>query len=144
MSNSTPQQTTVNDNSKNYAWFVSFSAAMVPFLGFCYSHQRGVTVRVLERLAKTPGGVYGIFMLPFLTLGMEKCVYDTVQSIQGINPNVVAEGRGNSFPSGGSNLPSFSLVPVQDSNKVEDFIRRTFYEQKQLVRKLTQKQQEQR
>ncbi len=122
----------------NYAWLVSFSAAMVPFVGFCHSHQKGVTVRVLESLAKTRGGIYGIFLLPFLTLGMEKSVYDTVQSIQGIDPNDVPKDRGG-FPSGGSNLPSFSLVAVQKTNLVEDFIRRNFMSQNQLVRKLTQK-----
>eukprot|EP00585_Thalassiosira_rotula_P001734 CAMPEP_0196155540 /NCGR_PEP_ID=MMETSP0910-20130528/40814_1 /TAXON_ID=49265 /ORGANISM="Thalassiosira rotula, Strain GSO102" /LENGTH=131 /DNA_ID=CAMNT_0041419775 /DNA_START=9 /DNA_END=404 /DNA_ORIENTATION=+ len=94
------------------SWFLSFSAAMVPFCGFCYAHSRGVTTRVVERVVKSPVGVYGLFALPFLTLGMEKSIYDTVQAWQGINPNVRPADRGG-FPSGGAELPSFSLIPVR-------------------------------
>ena len=44
---------------------------------------------------------------------MEKCVYDSVQSYQGRDPNKHRpQHTGASFPSGGSALPSFSLVPV--------------------------------
>ena len=97
-----------------------------------------MTSRVVERVVKSPVGVYGLFALPFLTLGMEKSVYDTVQSLQGIDPNVRPADRGG-FPSGGASeficlrfhtctfaliraliipgetldLPSFSLIPVQ-------------------------------
>eukprot|EP00559_Dactyliosolen_fragilissimus_P004228 CAMPEP_0184867574 /NCGR_PEP_ID=MMETSP0580-20130426/27076_1 /TAXON_ID=1118495 /ORGANISM="Dactyliosolen fragilissimus" /LENGTH=116 /DNA_ID=CAMNT_0027367937 /DNA_START=139 /DNA_END=489 /DNA_ORIENTATION=- len=105
------------DPRDNQAWFYSFAAAMVPFTAFCYGHQRGVTVRVIEKLAKTPGGIYGLFVLPFVTLAMEKSIYDTVQSWQGIDPTVIPEDRGG-FPSGGGNLPSFSLVPVNKSRSV--------------------------
>lgn len=94
------------------AWVLSFSAAMVPFCAFCYGHSRGVTTRVVERVVKSPVGVYGLLALPFLTLGMEKSIYDTVQSWQGLDPNVVPKDRGG-FPSGGSSLPSFSLIPVR-------------------------------
>ena len=100
------------DNRDNTAWMYSFSAAMVPFVAFCYGHQRGVTGRVVERMVKSPVGVYGLFLLPFATLGMEKCIYDSVQSWQGIDPNVRPADRGG-FPSGGADLPSFSLIPVQ-------------------------------
>ena len=55
---------------------------MMPFLGICYAHQRGLTVKVLNAVAKSPMGVYGFFALPFVTLGMEKCIYDTVQVSQ--------------------------------------------------------------
>ena len=79
------------------AWFVSFSAAMVPFSAFCYAHKRGVTTRVVERVARSPVGVYGLLALPFITLGMEKSVYDTVQAWQGIDPNVRPADRGG-FP----------------------------------------------
>ena len=146
-----PLQITKTDNRNNYTWFVSFLAAMVPFSAFCYGHQKGMTVKVLENLAKTKYGVYGIFALPFLTLGMEKGVYDTVQSIQGINPNIRPDDRGG-FPSGGANLPSFSLISVQKTNLVEDFIERNFgsgnvgstttdshSQTQQLIRKMTQK-----
>ncbi|KAL3790958.1 hypothetical protein HJC23_004940 [Cyclotella cryptica] len=94
------------------AWFLSFSAAMVPFCAFCYGHSRGVTTKVVERVVRSPVGVYGLFALPFVTLGMEKSIYDTVQAWQGIDPNVVPADRGG-FPSGGANLPSFSLIPVK-------------------------------
>ena len=103
-------------------------------------------------MVKMPGGFYGIFALPFLTLGMEKCVYDTAQAFQGIDPNVRPADRGG-FPSGGADLPSFSLVAVQKTNIVESFFSRQTKTGKDinnnidassarndsLVRKLTQK-----
>ena len=64
------------DTRDTNAWMFSFVAAMVPFVGFCYGHSRGGTGVVLEKLVKMPGGFYGIFALPFLTLGMEKCIYE--------------------------------------------------------------------
>jgi len=67
---------------------------------------------VVEGVVKSPLGVYGLFALPFVTLGMEKSIYDTVQAWQGIDPNVRPADRGG-FPSGGAELPSFSLVPVR-------------------------------
>jgi hypothetical protein len=85
---------------------------MVPFCAFCYGHSRGFTTKVVERVVKSPVGVYGLFALPFFTLGMEKSIYDTVQSWQGLDPNVVPADRGG-FPSGGASLPSFSLIPVR-------------------------------
>jgi len=106
------------DTRDNDAWMFSFTAAMVPFTAFCYGHSRGLTGKVLEKLVKLPGGFHAIFALPFLTLAMEKSVYDTAQSIQGIDPNVRPADRGG-FPSGGSSLPSFSLVPVQERNIID-------------------------
>jgi len=100
------------DQRDNYAWVYSAAAAMVPFAAFCYGHGRGVTSRVVERVVKSPVGVYGLFALPFLTLAMEKSIYDTVQAWQGLDPNIVPADRGG-FPSGGSNLPSLSLIAVQ-------------------------------
>jgi len=100
------------DHRDNYAWAYSAAAAMVPFTAFCYGHGRGVTGRVIERVVKSPVGVYGLFALPFITLAMEKSIYDTVQSWQGLDPNVVPVDRGG-FPSGGAKLPSLSLIPVQ-------------------------------
>ena len=91
----------------------SFGAAMIPFSAFCFGHQRGVTGRVVERMVKSPVGVYGLFLLPFATLAMEKSIYDTVQSWQGIDPKIRPKDRGG-FPSGGADLPSFSLIPVQN------------------------------
>ena len=53
-------------------------------------------------------GVYGLFALPFLTLGMEKSIYDTVQAWQGIDPNVRPKDRGG-FPSGGAGKLCFYI-----------------------------------
>jgi hypothetical protein len=100
------------DDRDNGAWAYSFAAAMVPFCAFCYGHHRGATGRVVEAVVKSPIGVYGLLLLPFVTLGFEKSVYDTVQAAQGINPNVRPADRGG-FPSGGAELPSFSLIPIQ-------------------------------
>jgi hypothetical protein len=107
------------DTRDNNAWMFSFTAAMVPFTAFCFGHSKGLTGRVLEKIVKLPFGFYGIFALPFVTLGIEKSIYDTAQSIQGIDPNVRPADRGG-FPSGGADLPSFSLVPVQKRNIVEN------------------------
>ena len=62
---------------------------------------------------KSPVGVYGLFALPFVTLGMEKSIYDTVQSWQGLDPKVVPADRGGFASGGGAALPSFSLIPVR-------------------------------
>ena len=91
---------TINDydNREDSAWLFSFTAAMVPFTAFCYGHARGATGRVVDAVVKSPLGVYGLLALPFCTLAMEKCIYDTAQSFQGINPNVRPADRGG-FPS---------------------------------------------
>lgn len=100
------------DHRKDSAWIVSFGAAMIPFTSFCYMHSRGGTGRIVEAVVKSPVGVYGLLALPFVSLAMEKCIYDTAQAAQGIDPNIRPANRGG-FPSGGAALPSFSLVPVQ-------------------------------
>jgi hypothetical protein len=100
------------DDRDNLSWMYSFGAAMIPFSAFCYGHSRGMTSRVVEHVVRSPVGVYGLLALPFVTLGMEKSIYDTVQAWQGINPNVRPKDRGG-FPSGGADLPSFSLIPIQ-------------------------------
>jgi hypothetical protein len=97
------------------AWFLSFSAAMVPFCAFCYGHSLGMTTRVVDRVVRSPVGVYGLFALPFVTLGMEKSIYDTVQAWQGLDPNVIPSDRGG-FPSGGAGerYSWFSFLPFID------------------------------
>lgn len=100
------------DNRDSKAWLISFAATMVPFTAFCYGHSRGMTVRAIEAIVKSPVGPAGLLALPFVTLAMEKCIYDTVQAAQGIDPNIRPTDRGG-FPSGGAELPSFSLIPVQ-------------------------------
>lgn len=101
------------DDRDSSSWMISFGAAMVPFCGFLYGHQRGMTARTVEAVVRSPVGVYGLLALPFVTLAMEKSIYDTVQSAQGFDPKVRPADRGG-FPSGGADLlPSFSLIPVQ-------------------------------
>lgn len=105
------------------SWFLSFSAAMVPFTAFCYGHSRGMTARVVDRVVKSPVGVYGLFALPFVTLGMEKSIYDTVQAWQGLDPNVRPADRGG-FPSGGAGEDFFSVsrfFPLRDREGVAPF-----------------------
>jgi hypothetical protein len=122
-SNSTPSATSAatapaavpvasHETANDASWLISFSAAMVPFVAFCYGHSKGMTVRVVNAVVKSPIGAPGLLLLPFVTLGMEKSIYDTVQAAQGINPNTRPADRGG-FPSGGAELPSFSLIPVQ-------------------------------
>eukprot|EP00934_Nitzschia_sp_Nitz4_P000460 Nitzschia sp. Nitz4//scaffold4_size323378//224564//225011//NITZ4_000687-RA/size323378-snap-gene-0.426-mRNA-1//1//CDS//3329553480//460//frame0 len=95
------------------AWFYSFSACMVPFTSFYIAHTQGLSTRAVEAVVRSPIGVYGLLALPFVTLAMEKSIYDTVQSWQGLDPTVRPKDRGG-FPSGGAELlPSFSLIPVQ-------------------------------
>jgi len=98
-----PESVSDYDHRSNEAWMYSFAAAMVPFTAFCYGHQRGATVKVIQAVVKSPVGVYGLFALPFLTLGMEKSIYDTVQAWQGIDPNIRPKERGG-FPSGGAGM----------------------------------------
>lgn len=117
-SQNTENSTSRKQEEEGGAWIYSFAAAMVPFTAFCYGHSRGVTGRVVERVVRSPVGVYGLLALPFCTLAMEKSIYDTVQAWQGLDPNVRPKDRGG-FPSGGAELPSFSLIPVQ-----KKFIRR--------------------
>eukprot|EP00526_Cylindrotheca_closterium_P020411 CAMPEP_0113643474 /NCGR_PEP_ID=MMETSP0017_2-20120614/22861_1 /TAXON_ID=2856 /ORGANISM="Cylindrotheca closterium" /LENGTH=126 /DNA_ID=CAMNT_0000554995 /DNA_START=22 /DNA_END=402 /DNA_ORIENTATION=- /assembly_acc=CAM_ASM_000147 len=101
-----------NQPKNEVAWVYSFGAAMVPFVSFCYMHSRGGTARIVERVVRSPVGVYGLLGLPFISLAMEKSIYDTVQAYQGLDPNVRPADRGG-FPSGGAALPSLSLIPVQ-------------------------------
>mmetsp|Transcript_29253 Transcript_29253/g.48336 ORF Transcript_29253/g.48336 Transcript_29253/m.48336 type:complete len:136 (+) Transcript_29253:157-564(+) len=111
------------DERSNGSWVISFGAAMIPFAGFLYGHGRGMTVRVVEAVVRSPLGPAGLLLLPFATLGFEKCIYDTAQSVQGINPNMRPADRGG-FPSGGADLPSFSLVPIMKwDNEKRSFIR---------------------
>ena len=60
-------------------------------------------------------GLPGLLMVPFFTMSTEKVVYDTFQAYRGhdIYTNGPREGTGAGFPSGGSLLPSFSLIAVR-------------------------------
>jgi hypothetical protein len=102
-----------HETPNDWTWLISFGAAMVPFTAFCYGHQKGMTVRVVNAVVKSPIGPMGLLLLPFCTLAMEKSIYDTVQAAQGMDPSTRPVDRGG-FPSGGAELfPSFSLIPVQ-------------------------------
>ena len=102
-----------HETPNDWTWLVSFGAAMVPFTAFCYGHQKGLTVRVVNAVVKSPIGPAGLLLLPFCTLAMEKSIYDTVQAAQGMDPTTRPVDRGG-FPSGGAELfPSLSLIPVQ-------------------------------
>lgn len=90
-----------NEVKDEVAWIYSFGAAMVPFTAFCVGHARGMTVKIVEGVVRSPVGVYGLLVLPFISLGMEKSIYDTVQAYQGIDPNTRPADRGG-FPSGGA------------------------------------------
>eukprot|EP00523_Entomoneis_sp_CCMP467_P012515 CAMPEP_0168799818 /NCGR_PEP_ID=MMETSP0725-20121227/18657_1 /TAXON_ID=265536 /ORGANISM="Amphiprora sp., Strain CCMP467" /LENGTH=136 /DNA_ID=CAMNT_0008851357 /DNA_START=110 /DNA_END=520 /DNA_ORIENTATION=- len=103
---------TTDEDQNGMEWLVSFTAAMIPISSFGYAHSRGLTGYMVNAVVKSPLGVYGLLALPFVTLGMEKCIYDTTQAAQGINPNFRPADRGG-FPSGGAALPSFSLLPVR-------------------------------
>ncbi|GMH68589.1 hypothetical protein TrLO_g11904 [Triparma laevis f. longispina] len=106
---------TVEKSGLDKEWMISFTVAMSPFCGFCYAHQRGLTLNVLKTVYRTVG-VYGFFALPFITLAMEKSVYDSVQAFQGKEVENVDYGQGENapFPSGGGKaLPSFSLIAVR-------------------------------
>mmetsp|Transcript_10805 Transcript_10805/g.24505 ORF Transcript_10805/g.24505 Transcript_10805/m.24505 type:complete len:105 (+) Transcript_10805:3-317(+) len=97
---------------------VAAAGACAPFAFMLYAHQRGWTAKGFGSVYKR-FGVWGLFALPFVTLSMEKCVYDTVLSFRGKDPNARPEGRVQSFPSGGSSLPSFSLIPVRKLDMAE-------------------------
>eukprot|EP00549_Striatella_unipunctata_P024674 CAMPEP_0118720148 /NCGR_PEP_ID=MMETSP0800-20121206/29936_1 /TAXON_ID=210618 ORGANISM="Striatella unipunctata, Strain CCMP2910" /NCGR_SAMPLE_ID=MMETSP0800 /ASSEMBLY_ACC=CAM_ASM_000638 /LENGTH=127 /DNA_ID=CAMNT_0006627729 /DNA_START=80 /DNA_END=466 /DNA_ORIENTATION=- len=97
-------------NDDDASWIFSFAA-----------HARGVTVKAIEYVAlRSPLGVYGLLAMPIVTLTMEKTIYDTVQAAQGVDPNLRPADRGG-FPSGGADLPSFSLVPVQKQSILSMF-----------------------
>ncbi|KAL7571500.1 hypothetical protein ACA910_020920 [Epithemia clementina (nom. ined.)] len=102
----------MEEDRNGLEWIVSFGFSMLPITAFGYIHSRGWTGHVVEAVVKSPIGVYGLLALPFCTLAMEKCIYDTTQAAQGINPNFRPEDRGG-FPSGGAHLPSLSLLPVR-------------------------------
>ena len=101
------------------AWKLSASAALVPFLGFCYAHQKGMVVQLFNAAYRL-AGVPGIIGVPMVTLAMEKTVYDTCNCYQGKLKNAPPAGsikKGQAmptFPHGGHMLPSFSLI---DTNK---------------------------
>lgn len=74
----------------------------------------GPFVRFFSFVYDNFGGV-GLLMVPFVSLTMEKTAYDTFQAFRGhdIYTRGPKEGARGGFPSGGCELPSFSLIAVQ-------------------------------
>lgn len=65
-------------------------------------------------------GVPGIMAMPWIMLSTEKCIYDSFLALRGVDQLADYEENGaphGGFPSGGSGLPSFSLVPVASEEK---------------------------
>lgn len=72
-----------------------------------------VAPRIIHGLYKR-FGVAGCLALPWMTLTLEKTSYDTLAALRGYNPEREYEPeKTGGFPSGGSALPSFALVPVR-------------------------------
>jgi hypothetical protein len=67
-------------------------------------------------------GIPGLLMVPFFTMSCEKVAYDTFQALRGhdVYTSGPQEGAGGGFPSGGSLLPSFSLISVQKQEAMLD------------------------
>jgi hypothetical protein len=117
-SNATSIEQGCHETANDWSWLISFGATMVPFTAFCYGHSKGLTVRVVNAVVKSPIGPSGLLLLPFFTLAMEKSIYDTIQAAQGQDPTTRPVDRGG-FPSGGAEMfPSFSLIPVQSRRNV--------------------------
>eukprot|EP00040_Diaphanoeca_grandis_P040149 m.261394 g.261394 ORF g.261394 m.261394 type:complete len:133 (-) comp42094_c0_seq1:634-1032(-) len=105
----------VQTEKEKQAHLVSSVLCLIPLISLGVAHKKGLTLKFWQSWYNR-FGVYGFFAVPFVTITGEKCVYDSLQSLQGIDPCVVRESRQNEgFPSGGAKyLPSFSLFPVRD------------------------------
>ena len=109
-----PADASVGTPTPPNATLISAAVTTLPLLGVLELHRRGHTITFWEMWYRR-FGVYGFFAVPLLTVSIEKCIYDTIQAAQGIDPCVVREERrGEGFPSGGHALPSFSVLPVDD------------------------------
>ena len=89
---------------------------IVPNATLWYGLSRGRnTLESFVRGVVRVAGVPGLLCVPFVGLSLEKTFYDTLVSLQGVNPNAQPPSRADdvSFPAGGHALPSFSLVPVK-------------------------------
>ncbi|KAJ1473440.1 hypothetical protein T484DRAFT_1972987 [Baffinella frigidus] len=95
-------------------WSIGWAAVLVPNAVMLLNHHRGGSTMIFTTIIKR-FGVHGLFVFPFVALGMEKSFYDSAMSLRGIDPNQRAADReGEGFPSGGHLLPSFSVVAVRD------------------------------
>ena len=75
---------------------------------------KGKLESLVKAVVKSPIGPAGLLAVPFCGMAMEKCFYDTLVSLQGVNPNIQPETRKmETYPAGGHALPSFSVVPVK-------------------------------
>ncbi|KAJ9451058.1 hypothetical protein DIPPA_55002 [Diplonema papillatum] len=100
-----------SENNTDGAWKLPALAAAAPFCLFLFGHQKGMTIKMFDAAYRWFGAA-GLIGLPMVTLSIEKCLYDTMNCYQGSDPNAKPEGGGGGFPSGGSTLPSLSLIPV--------------------------------
>ena len=75
---------------------------------------KGKLEAFVKYVVKSPVGPVGLLAVPFCGMAMEKCFYDTLVSLQGVNPNIQPDTRKmETWPAGGHALPSFSVVPVK-------------------------------
>ena len=75
---------------------------------------KGKLEAFVKAVVKSPVGPVGLLAVPFCGMAMEKCFYDTLVSLQGVNPNIQPDTRKmETWPAGGHALPSFSVVPVR-------------------------------
>ena len=75
---------------------------------------KGKLEAFVKAVVKSPVGPVGLLAVPFCGMAMEKCFYDTLVSLQGVNPNIQPDTRKmETWPAGGHALPSFSVVPVK-------------------------------
>jgi hypothetical protein len=72
-----------------------------------------VAPKIIEGLYRR-FGVAGCLALPWITLALEKTSYDTLAAVRGFNPEREHDPSvTGGFPSGGSALPSFALLPIR-------------------------------
>ena len=115
MSEKTNSETIGDKDSYNFSPNTIGMALMVlPNACGWYAASRPKGSTAIINFVLRTGGVPGLFALPFVTLTMEKCYYDSVLSLQGSSPNQLSPDRVNEgYPSGGHMLPSLSLFPVR-------------------------------
>jgi len=101
-----------------FCWCSNFSCNRPPAAAaFIFGMKGGFTLRFFTFIYERFGAA-GLLFVPFITMSMEKVCYDTFQAYRGhdIYTTGPTEGAKGGFPSGGSSLPSFSLIPVRSKS----------------------------
>ena len=85
----------------------------------------GVLAKMVGQIYNRVGGV-GLLAMPFVSLTLEKSLYDTYCAYHGesiYETATVFDGTGKhgGFPSGGASLPSFSLLKTRGANERATF-----------------------